>query len=275
MHRTRSAGLRAFGSALALGALALLPAGPADAHFILREPASWMSQGPLGDPQKQGPCGTGPGGTPTGSITAVQAGQTITVTINETIFHPGHYRIALSVHDRSELPPEPVVTPGSTPCGSVPIMNPPVFPVLADGVLAHTRPFSGPQTVQVTLPPDVTCEHCTLQVVEFMSEHGLNNPGGCFYHHCADLSISQVAVTVDAGTPAVDAGPVVDAGAAVVDAGDTAVDAGTGSSSTVSATSSGCACGVAAQPSSRGLGALGGLCALAVALRRRRSRRLG
>ena len=120
MKRTRSTAHRAFGSALALGALALLPAGPADAHFILREPASWMSQGPLGDPQKQGPCGTGPGGTPTGSITAVQAGQTITVTITETIFHPGHYRIALSVHDRSELPPDPWSRPAPRPAAACP-----------------------------------------------------------------------------------------------------------------------------------------------------------
>jgi hypothetical protein len=43
--------------------------------------------------------------------------------------------------------------------------------------------------VQVTLPPNVTCDHCTLQVIQFMSDHGLNNPGGCFYHHCADISI--------------------------------------------------------------------------------------
>ena len=27
-------------------------------------------------------------------------------------------------------------------------------------------------------------------LIEFMSDHPLNNPGGCFYHHCADISIS-------------------------------------------------------------------------------------
>jgi MYXO-CTERM domain-containing protein len=28
-----------------------------------------------------------------------------------------------------------------------------------------------------------------LQVAQFMSDHALNNPGGCFYHHCATISI--------------------------------------------------------------------------------------
>ena len=121
------------------------------------------------------------------------------ITIDEKIFHPGHYRIALAANDPSELPAEPVVTAGSTPCGSVPVQSPPVYPVLADGVFDHSSPFSAPQSVKVTLPPGVTCTKCTLQVIEFMSNHPLNNPGGCFYHHCADISIGAGAGGGDAG----------------------------------------------------------------------------
>lgn len=258
-----SAGRRGLGGALALGAVALLSPASADAHFILRAPASWMSQNSLGDPQKQGPCGTGAGGTPSGSVTAVQAGQTITISLDETIFHPGHYRIALAVNDRSELPPEPVVTPGSSsPCGSVPIQDPPVFPVLADGVLLHTRPFSGRQTIQVTLPDNVTCEHCTLQIIEFMSDHALNVPGGCFYHHCADLSITAVAVADAGASPVADAGVISPLDAGVTETADSAP--------TLTATN-GCSCGVArpASPGPLGALALAGLCALG---RRRRRR---
>ena len=195
--------------ALAVAATAL-STSPAGAHFVLQSPASWKSQDSFGGPQKLGPCGDEGAGKLTGEVTAFQQGQTITVTIDEKVFHPGHYRISLAVNDRSELPAEPVVTPGSSACGTVDIESPPVFPVLADGVFPHTSPFSGPQSVDVTLPPDVTCDHCTLQVIEFMSEHGLNNPGGCFYHHCADISIGHVAV--DGGTP--DAGEAGTAGAA-------------------------------------------------------------
>src|SRR5262249_55630132 len=56
---------------------------------------------------------------------------------------------------------------------------------------------AAPQTIQVTLPSNMTCDHCTLQVIEFMSEHPLNNPGGCFYHHCANISIG--ATPADGG----------------------------------------------------------------------------
>ncbi len=258
MTRSRSTGQRTFRIALALGALSLLSSGSADAHFILREPASWMSQDVLGSPQKLGPCGSEPGGTPTGTITAVQAGSTLTVTITETLFHPGHYRIALATNDRSDLPAEPVVTPGAaTPCGSVVIQDPPVFPVLADGVFLHTRPLSGPQTLEITLPPNVTCTHCTLQILEFMSNHGLNNPGGCFYHHCSDLSISSV--TVDAGTPSTDAGASLDVGVA----------ADAGPLPRAVSSSNGCGCVVAGRAPS-GASGLGGLVALAAFLRRRR-----
>jgi hypothetical protein len=161
-------------------------ASPVRAHFILVTPDSWMSQGLFGDPQKLGPCGNEGGGTATGKVTAFRPGQTIEVTIDEVIPHPGHYRVALAVEDRSELPPDPAVTTvGNDPCGSTEIQDPPIFPVLADNLLPHTTPFDAPQTFTVTLPSDVTCTRCTLQIIEYMSSH----PRPCFYHHCADISI--------------------------------------------------------------------------------------
>jgi uncharacterized protein (TIGR03382 family) len=178
----------------AAGVVALAPS-EGRAHFILETPASWRAQDKLGSPQKAPPCGDDGGAAETGEVTAYRTGDTVTITIDETIYHPGHYRVALAVDDRSELPEEPPVTAGDTPCGSVPIDPSPAFPVLADGVLVHTKAFAGPQTFQVKLPDDVTCEKCTLQIIEFMSDHGLNNPGGCFYHHCADISISDTGPT--------------------------------------------------------------------------------
>jgi uncharacterized protein (TIGR03382 family) len=185
-----------------VGAVLFLSAGVlaprlSQAHFILQDPAAVQSQDVLGSPQKLAPCGGESPAAPSGIVTPYHPGDTINISIDETIFHPGHYRIALAVNDRSELPAEPTVTPGvSTPCGSAPIEDPPVFPVLADGVLTHTEPFSEPQTIQVKLPKDVTCTHCTLQVLEFMSNHPLNNPGGCYYHHCADISIRAAGPSV-------------------------------------------------------------------------------
>ena len=266
--------------ALAAGALALIAPQHARAHFVLQSPPSWMSQDVLGDPQKLGPCGSEPGGTPTGTVTAFQTGDTITITIREVIFHPGHYRVALAVNDRSELPMEPLVTTGTTACGSVPIQSPPVYPVLADGVLAHTAPFSGPQTIQVTIPPNITCAHCTLQIIEFMSQHPLNNPGGCFYHHCADISIGQFvadagttsaadAATNDAASgdvPTVDVAATTDAGP--VDAGSASRDAAI--TTPVTSATAGCSCRVGAVAPRAPIGVLAlGACAAIVRRRRR------
>lgn len=178
----------AFGRAVLLGVVAVFAPVVAYAHFILLTPDSWMSQDSLGLPEKLGPCGDEGGGTPTGRVTAFHPGQTISVTINEVVTHPGHYRVALAVNSRSELPVEPMVTPmGGDPCASAAIQDPPTFPILADNVLPHTQAFAGPQTFMVTLPTNVTCTKCTLQVLEFMSSHG----APCFYHHCADISIQE------------------------------------------------------------------------------------
>ena len=65
--------------------------------------------------------------------------------------------------------------------------------MLADGVFEHAEPFSEPQSIDVTIPDGISCTNCTLQVIQFMSNHGLNDPGGCYYHHCATLSIEPSA----------------------------------------------------------------------------------
>ncbi|MCA9572480.1 MAG: lytic polysaccharide monooxygenase [Myxococcales bacterium] len=189
-------------------ALAVLAPAVAHGHFYLHEPASWRDQDALGNPQKLGPCGDDGDAAETGAVTTYAPGDTVRIRISEKIFHPGHYRVALAVDDRSELPEPPPVTVGSTPCGSAPIDDDPAFPVLADGLLVHTTPLDGEQTMEVTLPDDVACEACTLQVLEFMSNHALNDPGGCWYSHCATLRIQDGAVdTSDSSPSASDTGP--------------------------------------------------------------------
>ena len=186
----------------AAGAIVLAPAR-AEAHYVLKEPASWDEQTAQGDPQKTAPCGQADvafAAVPTNVVTPFQAGQTITVTVDEVTFHPGHYRVVLSTAGQGGLPADPTPTlPGT--CMELPIQDPPVFPVLADGVLPHTDPFTGPQSFQVTLPSDVTCASCTLQVLEFM-QADVGGSSNCFYHHCADISIAAAATDAgaDSGT---------------------------------------------------------------------------
>lgn len=158
----------------------------ATAHFVLITPEASVVQGDYGDPLHTPPCGGGQDAEATDVVTPFTQGQTITVTLDEQIWHPGHYRVALAVTDADELPAPPPVTAGDSDCGTVPIQDPPQFPVLADGMFPHTTPVIGPQSFQVTLPTDVTCTRCTLQVLEFTSEH----QAPCFEYKCAHISIA-------------------------------------------------------------------------------------
>ena len=185
--------------------LLCLTAVPAAAHFKLVAPQAMNQQNASGDPQKSAPCGQddiGDPWVPTNAVTTVQTGSMLTVTIDETIYHPGHYRVALAP-TMNDLPADPPVTSSQqTACASVPIQSPPVFPVLADGMLAHTAPFAGQRSFQVQLPAGMECENCVLQVIEWMSNHG----APCFYHHCSTVTISNAA------PPPPDAGVTPDSG---------------------------------------------------------------
>jgi hypothetical protein len=176
--------------------LAVLPLPQvAQAHFTLVEPASWLVEvNQLGDPQKLAPCGgtSQNAGTPTGALTEVMGGASLHIKLRETVFHPGHYRVALSVNSRSELPADPQVTTRDTPNGprsvSAKIMSPVAPPVLADGLFIHTEKPDTFFETDVGLP-NINCAKCTLQIVEFMAEHGHNPDGDYSYHHCADIGI--------------------------------------------------------------------------------------
>jgi hypothetical protein len=186
-----------------LGIVAVAAALPvtADAHFTLMEPASWLMENRLGDPQKAGPCGgtSADAGTPTNMVTAVTGGSKLHIKVQETVFHPGHYRVALAMRSRAELPADPDVVTRDTEKGawsvSAAIQKPERPPVIVDGLWAHTERPTAPFETDVDVP-NINCEKCTLQIIQFMAEHGRNRDGDFSYHHCADLTI-----TVDRSKP--------------------------------------------------------------------------
>ena len=183
--------------ALGFSAAVLLAPSIVDAHFTLIAPESWLVQNRLGDPQKAAPCGgtSADPGTPTNIVGKVQGGQMLHVKVQETVYHPGHYRIALAVNSRAELPPDPETTTRETERGpwsvSARIQNPVQPPVLADGLWAHTDRSAIAQPFETdVMIPNINCEKCTLQIIQFMAEHGRNRDGDFSYHHCADLQIT-------------------------------------------------------------------------------------
>ena len=171
-------------SRVAVLAMALPPA-MAFAHFkFLEPPSTWVTEnGGKGLP----PCGEG---IASGIVTKAQGGHPLTIRVLEFIPHPGHYRIALSVNSRAELPKDPEAVTVNNRSVSAPIDPAPKPPVLADGVFVHiATPRNTEWKMDVTLP-NLTCEKCTLQMIQFMAEHGPNPGGGYYYHHCADLQIT-------------------------------------------------------------------------------------
>lgn len=177
----------------------------ADAHFVLVSPANSIVQNRLGDPQKIAPCGgqsanpargTGANpGIPSQAVTQIKGGSMFHLLLQETVFHPGHYRVALA-RTAARLPIDPVVTTRDSERGpwsvSAAIQNPAVAPVLVDGLFAHTERAMGLFEADIPIP-NITCPNCLLQVIQFMAEHAKNADGDYTYHHCAVVNITADA----------------------------------------------------------------------------------
>ena len=175
----------------------------AHAHFVLISPAASLVQNRQGDPQKIGPCGgvsANPArgtpanpGIPSGAVTNIKGGTMFHLLVNEAIFHPGHYRVALA-RTPAGLPPDPEVTTAETERGrrsvSAVIQNPVVPPLIADGLFPHTERPMGLFETDIAIP-NINCPNCVMQVIEFMADHpGIAVDGGHNYHHCAFVNIT-------------------------------------------------------------------------------------
>ncbi len=151
--------------------LALLaPAARASAHLGLDAPIS--RYGP--DTLKTGPCGV-EGGARSENVTYFEPGETIEVRWNEYIQHPGHFRIAFDPEGDDDFV-DPATMTELYSNGAV----------LLDGI-PDQGPDRGDYAVEVTLP-DVTCDDCTLQVIQVMYDKPpYTTPGNDIYYQCADL----------------------------------------------------------------------------------------
>jgi len=131
-------------------------------------------------------------------VTDIKGGSSFHVLLSETVFHPGHYRVALA-KSAANLPPDPKVTTRDSDRGpwsvSAEIQSPALPPLLADGLFAHTERPTGLVEADITIP-NVNCRNCILQVIQFMADHGKNPDGDFSYHHCATVNI-----TADAAKP--------------------------------------------------------------------------
>jgi Lytic polysaccharide mono-oxygenase, cellulose-degrading len=142
----------------------LLLSGTASAHVTLTSPP------PRTLDNKAGPCGAA--GSKRGSkVTTFAPGATITVEWDETVDHPGHYRIAFD-NDGDDV----FVNPNNP--------NDNYAFTLKDAIPDKD---GGHYTQQVTLPT-APCANCTLQLMQIMTTQV---PYNSFYYQCADITIAD------------------------------------------------------------------------------------
>jgi len=211
-------------SVLALG---FLVASVAQAHLDLTSPTSRYGRRELKDP----PCGTA-GGARSTNVTTVEPGATIRVEWNEYTDHPGHYRIAFDDDGDDDFTDPPClsdcdsrdmvigIAPGDYTDATV----------LADGIT--DRSGGGDYSYEVTLP-DIECDNCTLQVIQFMTDKPPFGAGGGrdIYYQCADF-VLQAGAGGDGGVVVVDGGTGADTGTGGTDTGTGGTDTGTGGTDT-------------------------------------------
>ena len=230
--------------------LAASTATAASAHVQIRSPEQRTSA------QKAGPCGTADS-TRGNLVCTFRPGATIDVQYDETVDHPGHYRIAFDADGQDFVDPVDDEGPLTSPGGME--------------VLVNNAPdkVGGAYTTQITLP-DIECDNCTLQLMQVMSTSPpYSAASGDFYWQCADIVLSATepeGCTGGDAEPEPDAGP--DDGGGDNGAGD---DAGVGGEPGDD-TRTGAAGGCAAAGGSGAGGALLALMALAGYAARRRRR---
>lgn len=166
--------------------LAIVGLSPAEAHAHLDLVSPTSRYGP--DVLKTGPCGVA-GGERTEHITYYEPGQTIEVRWDEYVDHPAHYRIAFDDDGDDDF---------ADPATMTELYSNDT--VLLDGI-ADEGAGQRDYVATVTLP-NITCDNCTLQVIQVMYDKPpYITPGNDIYYQCADLVLRE-----GAGPPDLDAG---------------------------------------------------------------------
>jgi hypothetical protein len=216
-------------SGLVLLALIAIPVAPVHAHFKLLAPASWLNEDSSGAPQKGGPCG--PGGADdvqpvpmSMKVTTVHVGDMVDVQIEETIHHPGWFRIALSEDQSMFKDPDFPNTNCTVDMSKVPTGA--HDNVLMDGLAMDSSLVgSNRKLTEKVQIPNKPCEKCTLQVIQVMAD-AVHSPPGCVYHHCAMLKILPAGDGTAAAGSSASAGSSGAAGSSAGEAGSSGSAAG-------------------------------------------------
>ena len=155
--------------------LLCLAAGPAAAHIAFHEPTARTTS------QKDGPCGT-PTSTRGTMVCRYRPGATVMIRFEETIEHSGHFRLSFDDDGQDFRNPS---GPNDTAVGDGVII---LDNAIADRNVNGADPM---YTYEVTLP-DVTCDNCTLQLIQVMTTASTYGEADLYYQ-CADIELTSDA----------------------------------------------------------------------------------
>jgi hypothetical protein len=192
--------MRLNSSILVFASLALF-AGEVRAHLDLTSPM------PRTASLKSGPCGAGPDDPRGPTVATFKPGEEITVTWNEYINHPGHYRISFDADGQDGF---------FDPMDFNDVSGGPG--VLLDGIADK----QGGDYSQKVVLPNVECDNCVLQVIQMMTDKPPYGDGNDIYYQCADIALVGVVEGTGSGEPGSTGGG---------DSGSTGGDATTGDAS--------------------------------------------
>jgi hypothetical protein len=169
---------------ISAAAISILSTGWAGAHVSLTDPPPRLAGDAGGTQLKVAPCGQNQNGR-TDTVTEFLPGETITVAWDEYINHPSYYRISFDVDGDDDFPIRADMDSVDPDTDDPESVNP-----VGDVVLAyvHEDPDMGNYSVEVTLP-NVQCENCTLQLIQFMYDKVGNNSDDEYYFQCADIAL--------------------------------------------------------------------------------------
>ncbi len=153
----------------------------ASAHIHLTSPDNRL------DDQKTGPCGKA-GSRVRAPVETWVAGETVTVVFDETIEHPGWFRIMLDPSGGQDFPIPDAFDDTDAPGGDSLVLW-----------QAEDTERRGHHEVEIVVP-DIVCDTCVLQVIQVMTDKAPYGDGNDLYFQCADVEIVANADDTDAGT---------------------------------------------------------------------------
>jgi Lytic polysaccharide mono-oxygenase, cellulose-degrading len=158
----------------------------ARAHVEMLSPPPRLPGEAGGNQLKAKPCGQDTNARTTDKVTTFKPGEKVPIKMKEYINHPGYFAVGFDADGDDSLPfPLPADVATSSKDDPESLVN--GTTILA--VRPDTPDCAGEPdktcTLEVTLP-NVKCENCTLQLIQFMTDSSL---AGAYYYQCADIKL--------------------------------------------------------------------------------------